>query len=292
MSTRTPRRCSFCNDENHNILHCESPEIQIIMNDEKYYVQRMIMVPEHMLDELVNVHLQGKTLRELRIIGREYHLRMNLTINTYVRFIKEQYIQEIQRLSSIYFRNIYRGSELSEIDDIDNVDNRDIEEMNDITGTFMNMFLNDGNDTPYTLDNHFQRVINGTIDYNQYSENIHVSIEEPDLITSLLLHTPANRPSGNYIKPTHKIPSVCICIEETNELEQLVECPICLDEKQIFDSVQLNCNHSFCVTCIIKHMDITKINQLPNCPLCRTDIKMFEVKSIETYNLLQDKYNS
>lgn len=262
---RAQRRCSFCRSENHNIRYCDSSDFQAIIDAEKLYIERMIMVPERNISELVRYHLCSKTLLELRVIATQYNLRCNLTLEIYVSILKEKYIEDINRLSSIYFREIYRQVQSPEYNDIIMSEN----ERNRITDVILDMFEDETS------------IINNSI-----INNFHVSLETPDLITSLF-RTPDN--SQLYKK---KIPTMFICMEKQYELEQCVECPICLDDKQVFDNIYLNCNHSFCTTCIIKHIDVTKKNVSPNCPLCRTDIKMFETKSIETYNLLQDKYNS
>ena len=281
---RAQRRCSFCRSENHSIRYCDSPEFQGILENEKSYIERMIMVPQRNLSELLRSHLHGKTLRELRVIATQYHLRTNLSLEGYVSLLKEKYIEDIIRLSSLYFTEINRPVQSPEYSDIVYHYIREIEynEYNDIvlsesqrnriTDVILDMFEDETS------------IINNSI-----INNVHVSFETPDLITSLFRTQPLTPPHSPPRK--RKIPTMFICMEQQNELEQCVECPICLDHKQVFDNVQLNCNHSFCTTCIIKHIDVTKKNASPNCPLCRTDIKMFEVKSVETYNLLENKYS-
>lgn len=265
---RAQRRCSFCRSVNHSIRYCDSPEFQGILENEKSYIERMIMVPERNLSELVKFHLSGKTLLEMRVIATQYQLRCNLTFETYVSLLKEKYIEDINRLSSIYFREIYRPVQSPEYNDIVLSES----ERNRITDVILDMFEDETS------------IINNSI-----INNVHVSFETTDLITSLFRTQPHTPP---YSPPSKKkIPTMFICMEQQNELQQCVECAICLDDKQVFDNVYLNCNHSFCTDCIINHIDITKKNASPNCPLCRTDIKMFEVKSIETYNLLENKYS-
>jgi hypothetical protein len=61
--------------------------------------------------------------------------------------------------------------------------------------------------------------------------------------------------------------------KETN-----TECPICYDTYELQDVVTLGCSHRFCQSCIVSHMKASvSISKDLNCPICRSDIKHFEV---------------
>lgn len=88
----------------------------------------------------------------------------------------------------------------------------------------------------------------------------------------------------------HKI-EVTLCIEidntNSNDLEEQ-ECSICYNENKICDMVTLNCNHSFCVTCIKKILTTCKTDKKPCCALCRADISKFNIKNPEVLNNLKE----
>jgi hypothetical protein len=50
-----------------------------------------------------------------------------------------------------------------------------------------------------------------------------------------------------------------------------------------------NCNHSFCGTCIKRFTDSIKDKtQIPNCPMCRTDLTGFKVGNQQIYEEIQE----
>lgn len=57
----------------------------------------------------------------------------------------------------------------------------------------------------------------------------------------------------------------------------LLECPICYENKEIIENVSLDCNHSFCKECMLNIFKMHKTNQELSCALCRHEIKMFKV---------------
>lgn len=89
------------------------------------------------------------------------------------------------------------------------------------------------------------------------------------------------------------IDTIIINLDTAEELKQQNnECPICLNEYYSFQSVITNCNHSFCKECICKHIDTYDKKDIPSCPMCRSDIHRFEIKDIEYFEDLQEKYNT
>ena len=59
-------------------------------------------------------------------------------------------------------------------------------------------------------------------------------------------------------------------VEEISVTEEEKTCCICYETKKIKDISQINCNHKFCSSCIIKH--ISKNYSDSCCPLCREKI--------------------
>jgi hypothetical protein len=74
------------------------------------------------------------------------------------------------------------------------------------------------------------------------------------------------------------------------DVNELCDCVICWEKVKIMDTVTLNCNHSFCASCI-KNVLISNSSsniQNPCCALCRQPMKTFQVKDVETYNSISE----
>jgi len=80
---------------------------------------------------------------------------------------------------------------------------------------------------------------------------------------------------------------IMLCTEQSHELEEKEECPICLTDQKKFDILITNCNHSFCKDCVMKSISISKNARKPlSCALCRADVNALETKNVEEYNNL------
>jgi hypothetical protein len=80
------------------------------------------------------------------------------------------------------------------------------------------------------------------------------------------------------------ISSIYIVIDETIEIKTS-ECPICYNEINKTNCMQLNCSHEFCTTCIKNMIDKCNENPNPNiplsCALCRSEIKEIVTSNIK-----------
>jgi len=85
------------------------------------------------------------------------------------------------------------------------------------------------------------------------------------------------------------IEPLILCLETAAELCELFECSICMEEHKIISQNTTNCQHSFCHDCICQHIDTSKNGS--SCPLCRTQITSLEVKDMEHYETIRQKYN-
>lgn len=68
--------------------------------------------------------------------------------------------------------------------------------------------------------------------------------------------------------------------------EQEEECPICLDNVKSTKFVKLNCNHRFCIKCVIKSIKTNK-KKIHSCALCRCATEMVRVYDVDTYELVR-----
>ena len=68
------------------------------------------------------------------------------------------------------------------------------------------------------------------------------------------------------------------------------ECCICFETINEIDSVELNCEHSFCAVCVSKTINnCNKNNTTPKCALCRTKYLQLKIKTENTRNILSKK---
>lgn len=75
--------------------------------------------------------------------------------------------------------------------------------------------------------------------------------------------------------------------EENNKNNEICECNICLDEKEIINFVKLGCTHEFCKDCAIKTLK-TDQRDNPCCALCRTEIKSINSRIESVHNELSE----
>jgi hypothetical protein len=71
----------------------------------------------------------------------------------------------------------------------------------------------------------------------------------------------------------------------TDEEEEEEECPICLDNVKCIKLVKLNCDHKFCVRCVIKSVKMNRNNY--SCALCRCVVETVRVYDTDTYDLVR-----
>jgi hypothetical protein len=67
--------------------------------------------------------------------------------------------------------------------------------------------------------------------------------------------------------------------------DQEEECPICLDNVKCIKFVKLNCNHKFCVRCVIKSVKMDR--NIYSCALCRCKAETARVYDFDTYDLVR-----
>jgi len=97
----------------------------------------------------------------------------------------------------------------------------------------------------------------------------------PDLITD-----DDYIPFNDDYQSLHLIEPLLLCLESVEELGKNSECPICFEEgTNLLDMDTTACQHSFCHSCIIKHLQ-TK----PNCPMCRAPVNTLQVRHKDHYD--------
>lgn len=85
--------------------------------------------------------------------------------------------------------------------------------------------------------------------------------------------------------------SINTIVSQINDTSSIsIDCPICFEEVTPVETVNTNCNHTFCKTCICRHIDISLKNKKPKCPMCRAKLVNLTVKSEEYAEELNENY--
>lgn len=76
-------------------------------------------------------------------------------------------------------------------------------------------------------------------------------------------------------------------IEENKK--DIIQCPICLDDKENLECVTLNCNHSLCNSCLKMYLENLCREKTPCCSLCRESITEIKFTNVEHRDNLREK---
>ena len=79
-------------------------------------------------------------------------------------------------------------------------------------------------------------------------------------------------------------PGKCLVQLIEDELNEVMECPICYDNIEHSRSAMLGCRHEFCRPCLEQHIEKNKLN----CPMCRGEIQHITVRQQEDYVAICD----
>lgn len=76
---------------------------------------------------------------------------------------------------------------------------------------------------------------------------------------------------------------------DNENINELCECSICYDEKELKNFVKLGCNHEFCKDCLITTMKTSQINSNNlSCSLCRSEVKSVKSRSEQVYTEMSE----
>lgn len=73
------------------------------------------------------------------------------------------------------------------------------------------------------------------------------------------------------------------------DINEICECSICYDEKELKNFVKLGCNHEFCKDCLITTMKTSQINgNTLSCALCRSEVKSIKSRTNEAHTEMSE----
>jgi len=126
-------------------------------------------------------------------------------------------------------------------------------------------------------------IINDTNSFNNFIEMDATYPTNNNFINNQIIDWP---PSISF---TRSKPSELVLDEAIQFSEEQCECCICMDQKEEENICQLNCGHSFCVSCIDTSLKTFRDrNQDVICALCRGEVKKITFKKQENKDKIQE----
>ena len=130
---------------------------------------------------------------------------------------------------------------------------------------------------------------NYNYNYINHTRNHDNSIYYSSSMRSYSMRSSSMRSSLSAISLVRSIPSELVLDEAIEFSEEQCECCICMDQKEAENICQLNCGHSFCVTCIDSYLKSIKNKNIHViCALCRRKVKKITFKKKENKDKIQE----
>jgi hypothetical protein len=148
-----------------------------------------------------------------------------------------------------------------------------VETMRNLTG-IDTIYARDFINPIHNLDND-DEIYNNTIRNNTFLQNFrHIS-------NIVLAGNAIFNPDDDFIpfnsnRSETTTPSINFIVDEILLSPEELDCCICMECQEQHQMCQLNCQHTFCVACIDKHLERNSA-----CPLCREHISQIRTQTME-----------
>lgn len=264
--------CSFCGENSHNIRQCNNTLISIYFNRIK-----MIYM------DLLSVRMDNEE-RKVRFTNR---LRQQFNVRE-LRAVAVQYTGELaSRIKAVFIEKIwsYCNANIQILDNSNQwISVNHTSSPAQVSGEEPLLWVIDRTPNRVTIieTHNFLPVTNFFMErVRQYDELYQPAADEflafgPLEPINLLAELSAQ------VKKFNIVPLI-IATETPAQLNEEIECAICLEQAKLVDSVILNCHHKFCGECILKSLALCR-KDVPTCALCRQAIDICIVKNHELYN--------
>lgn len=286
------RNCSFCNSPGHDIRACNDESIQHHIHSVEQTIRELNGEAE------IHAYLRSRPLKVLRVLCAPFGMKMSLTKIHYIELLQKYYILytniqfatnvtiqsseiDIKEFTCYYIKHYLTFIVEQSLPTItvfrfmENI-NRDLWlcYRQDFSQPF-DVFL--GNIWMKTLFIMMDQAVTAMLTNNPLIFNVISQITFPFL----------DFQAEPVIEWKMDIQPIMLCTEEHDETEKQEECPICLTDQKIHDTIMTNCNHSFCKDCVVKSLDVSKnARKQLSCALCRSQVHSLETKNVEEYNNL------
>lgn len=243
------RGCFYCGEQTHFVDQCVNPDFLELYRNMK------------------NIHLETRLTQNHRVNHNAFANEMSQFNFNDIISVAIKYAYAMYPGSVVATYDYYNSSLWSQFEH-QYLRNREIIINNLVSVT--NIYFIDApnmNDGPTTIDNSSNVLNNSNDALSVIRRQRHLSIR--------------NRNKNSRKK--HNFITTIETEKYTDEEEE--ECPICLDNVKCAKFVKLNCDHNFCVSCVIKSVKMDRNNY--SCALCRCVVETVRVYHADTYDLVR-----
>ena len=252
-------KCGFCGVQGHKITYCDTEEGIQIFNEIR---SRAI---DHIVLENRSIHERAKLFYHFLIVNCNVKI-LKLILSKIGCVLRGNIVEMASRFIYKYFLNTLALQQFPGIlDDEDNY--------------YINAYLNYWRD----LSQGNKSIIEVNQELNDYFDFVR-GIQYLDELTD----TDFDFETAKFKFPINVGMKTMNLTQETTS--QHFDCAICMEEEcSILDKVEMDCNHSFCKTCVSTILTNSQNNKKhPCCALCRGEFKMMNVHT----HTIMDDYNT
>jgi hypothetical protein len=239
------RGCFYCGEQTHFVDQCVNPVIIELYQNMK------------------NIHLETRLTQNHRLnhsafVNKMSQFNFNDIISVAIKYAYAMYPGSVVATYDYYNSSLWSHFEHQYLRNRRNIINR--EYIIDRFVAVANMYFIDA-----------PNMNNGPNDLNN-SNNARSVIQRQNHLSIINKNS---RKKYNFITT----------IETEKYTDEEEECPICLDNVKCTAFVKLNCDHKFCVKCVIKSVKMDRNNY--SCALCRCVAETVRVYDTDTYDLVR-----
>lgn len=264
--------CSFCGENSHNIRQCNNTHIAIYFNRIKMIFMDLLSVP------MTN---QERKVRFTTRLRQQFNVRE-------LRAVAVHYTGELaSRIKAVFIEKIWTYCN-SNIQILEN-DNPWISVNHtpspaQVSGEESLVWVIDRTPNRETIieTHNFHQVTNFFMGRVRHYDQLYQPAADEYLAFGPLEPINLLAELSAQVKKFNIVPLI-IATETPAQLNEEIECPICLEQAKLADSAILNCHHKFCGECMVKTLATCNKN-VPSCALCRQPTELCIVKNNALYN--------
>lgn len=254
LSSRRIQCCSFCRRPGHNITTCSSDrllEFEVICAD--------VVRNFHNTDDFKNWLHQNYINEPLLLKAftiRKYRMTMRLNTEQYIHYITEYIFRRYKNIPQLETQDVANNS------------------IDEPLFNFLTVLLNRVENTETNTETENINTVYGLREYFAYLSSLNNSLMTPQ-------------------EPLEQraIINSQIQINEEENLDEMCQCSICWDDKELRQFIKLNCHHEFCKDCITQTFR-SETRATLTCALCRSEISTITMRTQELHDELLMNINS
>lgn len=251
--------CFYCGEDSHSVAQCVNPGIL------------------NLYERLTEIHLETRLTRVSALNQRQFtsviqNMTFNDIISIAIKYTNASYPNSVIITDDYYTESLWYHFENKYLRYMNNV-------ITDLADNANVYFINgpNANNVPDYNGPYYNGPNSNIINANIINRNNNINSPIIQRQRHLRLRNDNSRKKYNFI--------TTIETEKYNEAQE-EECPICLDDVKCIKIVKLNCDHKFCVSCVIKSIK-TNRKQNYECALCRCKAETVRVYNADVYDLVK-----